>query len=299
MINYILLSVSMFSIVLQNGLFNTVSKKKFKTRFDTFHYNAWLDLICFLLFAVLAIGSKISVYSVVLGLIFGIVTMFSNFFKMTALSKGPMHITILITTASMIIPAMSGAIMFGESFSIGKALAIMLLIFFIYISLKKDKGAQLNKQWILYCALAFVFQGTIGIIQKIHQTSAHKEELLVFLAAAFVFSFIFSLFMAKGGKTKLNFSKREYIFAAICGVCTFLMNYINLKLSGILPTQLFFPLVNGGAIILTSIVSVVIFKEKIDAIKLRVKQEFSSFEQEVLNLFLQGYSYAEIAKKLN
>ncbi|MBO4962201.1 MAG: sigma-70 family RNA polymerase sigma factor [Clostridia bacterium] len=43
----------------------------------------------------------------------------------------------------------------------------------------------------------------------------------------------------------------------------------------------------------------IIFKEKIDAIKLRVKQEFSSFEQEVLNLFLQGYSYAEIAKKLN
>lgn len=260
--NYILLSVSMLSIVLQNGLFNTVSKRKLKDKFDTFHYNLWLYLICFVLFAALSFGTKISLFSVLLGLLFGIVTMLSNFYKMTALSKGPMHITVLITTSSMIIPAMSGAIMFGESFSLGKALAILLLIFFIYVSLKKDKDSRLNKKWIIYCILAFVFQGIIGIVQKIHQTSKHKDELLVFLAAAFLFSCIFSMFIARGAKEKLRFTKTEYIFAIICGICTFTMNYINLKLSGVLSTQLFFPLVNGGAIILTSIVSVVIFKEK-------------------------------------
>lgn len=262
--NYILLSVSMLSVVLQNGLFNTVSKRKLKDRFDIFNYNSWLYLICFVLFAVLAIGTKISVYSVLMGLLFGIVTMLSNFYKLTALSKGPMHITVLVTTSSMIIPAMSGAIMFGESFSVGKALAVLLLIFFIYISLKKDKNSELNKQWVIYCILAFIFQGVIGIIQKIHQTSSHKEELLIFLASAFLFSCIFSRCLAHGGKTGLKFSKTEYIFAVICGICTFTMNYINLKLSGLLPTQLFFPLVNGGAIILTSLVSVVIFKEKIN-----------------------------------
>lgn len=39
------------------------------------------------------------------------------------------------------------------------------------------------------------------------------------------------------------------------------MNYINLKLSGVLPSQLFFPLVNGSTIILSSVMSVVVFKE--------------------------------------
>ena len=130
-LNYILLSISMLSVVLQNGLFNTVSKNKLKNKFDTFRYNSWLYLICFVLFALLSLGSKFSLFSVLLGLIFGIITMLSNFCKITALGKGPMHITILVTTSSMIIPAMSGAIMFGERFSIGKALAILLLIFFI------------------------------------------------------------------------------------------------------------------------------------------------------------------------
>lgn len=262
--NYILLSISMLSVVLQNGLFNTVSKNKLKNKFDTFRYNSWLYLICFVLFALLSLGSKFSLFSVLLGLIFGIITMLSNFCKITALGKGPMHITILVTTSSMIIPAMSGAIMFGERFSIGKALAILLLIFFIYISLKKDKDAEFNRQWIIYCVLAFVFQGIIGIIQKIHQSSSHKDELMIFLAVAFLFSCAFSGVISKRGKTELKFSKTEYTFAAICGVCTFLMNYINLKLSGLIPSQIFFPLVNGGAIILTSIVSVVIFKEKMN-----------------------------------
>ncbi|MBP3703848.1 MAG: EamA family transporter [Lachnospiraceae bacterium] len=112
--------------------------------------------------------------------------------------------------------------------------------------------------------LAFVFQGIIGIIQKIHQSSSHKNELMIFLAVAFLFSCIFSGVISKGGKSEFKFSKTEYTFAVICGVCTFLMNYINLKLSGLIPSQIFFPLVNGGAIILTSIVSVVIFKEKMN-----------------------------------
>ena len=41
----------------------------------------------------------------------------------------------------------------------------------------------------------------------------------------------------------------------------FTMNYLNLKLSGLLPSQLFFPAVNGSSLILTTIVAVVLFKE--------------------------------------
>ncbi len=264
MVNYILLSVSMLSIVLQNGLFNNVSKTKLKNKYDRFNYNSWLYLICFVMFAALCIGKAITLYSVLLGLAFGVATMLSNYSKITALGKGPMHITTLIITSSMIVPALSGVVMFGEKFSIGKALAILLLIFFIYISLKKDKETTFNKSWVIYCALAFIFQGIIGIIQKIHQSSTHKNELFVFLAVSFLFSCIFSKCLSLGGKDKLNFTKKEYAFAFICGICTFTMNYINLKLSGLMPSQIFFPLVNGGSIVLTSLVSVFFFKEKLN-----------------------------------
>ena len=51
--------------------------------------------------------------------------------------------------------------------------------------------------------------------------------------------------------------------AAVCGVCIFGMNFLNLRLSGLLPSQLFFPVVNGSAIVLSSLFSVLLFKERL------------------------------------
>ena len=39
------------------------------------------------------------------------------------------------------------------------------------------------------------------------------------------------------------------------------MNYLNLVLSGMLPSQLMFPLVNGSSIIISTLISVFLFKE--------------------------------------
>ena len=110
--------------------------------------------------------------------------------------------------------------------------------------------------------------GIIGIMQKIHQNSEYKNELFGFLASAFLFSMIFSVFMSKRNKRSIKLEKKHCILAVACGVCTFLMNFLNLRLSGLLPSQLFFPVVNGGAIILSSVVSVAVFREKITGIQL-------------------------------
>ena len=90
----------------------------------------------------------------------------------------------------MIIPTMSG-VFFGESFSALKLLAVFVLIGFIYLSLGKSNGGRINKRWILFCALAFVFQGSIGVLQKVHQSSSHKAELNGFLFVAFTCSLIY------------------------------------------------------------------------------------------------------------
>lgn len=260
--------MSILSIVLQNSLFNSVSKKDLKTHTDTLYYNSYIYIVCVILFGILAIGNSVSAYSIALGLLFGIVTMLSNFYKLSALSKGPMHITILITTSSMILPAISGAVFFSEKFSIGKGIAMIALILFIYLSLKKEHTETINKKWILYCFISFLCQGAIGIIQKIHQTSVHKNELFLFLAVSFLFSFLFARILSRKSKTTYQFRKKQYVFSGICGICTFIMNFLNLQLSGILPTQLFFPLVNGSSIVLTSLISVTMFKEKITKLQL-------------------------------
>jgi len=222
-------------------------------------FNISVYAVCILIFGILTLNGIVSLYTVLLGILFGVVTALSNLYKMLALSKGPMHITLLITTSSMIIPTLSG-IFFGEKFSFLKLLVVFVLIYFIYLSIGKSKDSKINKVWCLYCLLAFILIGSIGIIQKIHQTSSHKSEISAFLFVSFFISLIISGLRVKDKK---NFKVKKNLIplAMICGVCTFTMNFLNLKLSGLLPSQLFFPLVNGSAIVLSSAMSVVLFKE--------------------------------------
>lgn len=173
-----------------------------------------------------------------------------------------MHITLLITTSSMIIPAFSG-VFFGEGFSLPRLFFVFLLLFFIYLSLEKKGGSRINGRWFLFCSLAFLFEGSIGVLQKIHQSSAHRAETGAFLFVAFFCSLVYNRVFAKRSFKELRFTRRHLLMALICGVCAFSINFFNLRLSGMLPSQLFFPVINGSAIVLSSLFSVLLFKERL------------------------------------
>lgn len=259
-----LVFLSILSVVYKNCVTNMLCKINLKTSNDINSFNAVSYIICILIFGVLLISEQISWFTVVVALLFGVVTAVSSMYNMLALSTGPMHITLLIVTSSMIIPTLSG-VFFGEKFSILKLIACLVLIGFIYLSLDKGKDRKVNKKWYLFCVLAFIMQGAIGVIQKIHQNSQYKNETSGFLFVTFLCSIIFVVFKNRGKVQIITFGKRNLIYAVVCGLCVVVMNYINLKLSGILPSQLFFPLINGSCIVLSSLASIIVFKEKLNS----------------------------------
>ena len=257
-----LIILSIFSMVTQNCVFNNICKKELKTTNHIYLFNMLVYSICIVIFGVLLFREGISIYTVVLAVVFGIVTALSSFYRMRSLATGPMHITLLITTSSMIIPTLSG-MFFGERFSLLKLLAMFVLIFFIYLSLESSSNMKVNKKWLFFCLLAFISQGMIGVLQKVHQTSEHKGEVTAFLFVSFIFSLIYSRIMIKGKLKEVKLNKKIVMLAGVSGLCTFCMNFLNLKLSGLLPSQLFFPVVNGSSIVLSSLMAVIIFKEKL------------------------------------
>ena len=257
-----LIITSITTMVLQNCLYNKSCKTILKTAKHINLFNITVYSVCALLFGILLLSEKLSVFTVLLGLLFGVITALSNLFKMLSLSKGPMNITLLITTSSMIIPTMSG-IFFGEAFSLLKLCTVLILIAFIYLSVKEHDDKKINKKWVLFCMLAFLFQGAVGVLQKIHQSSVHKTEVSGFLFIAFICAIVFCFIRNINSNPKIRLDRKMAFIGLICGSCTFGMNYINLILSGMLPSQLFFPLINGSAIVLSSIMSVIIFKERL------------------------------------
>ena len=252
--------ISISSMVLNNCLANKVVKKELTTNNQIGLFNLLGYLVCIVLFGIFAEG--MSWFTAGLGVVFGLATNLNTFYKLKALNEGPMHLTLLITTSSMIIPTLSG-VFFGEAFSWKKLVAMAVLIFFIYLSLGRTDGKKTNGRWFVYCLISFVFCGAVGVLQKIHQASAYKNETNALLFVAFLFSIVFARLAVKGKLKEISLGKKNIIFAGICGLCIYAMNYINLRLSGMLPAQLFFPLVNGSAIVLSSLASVLLFKEKL------------------------------------
>lgn len=256
----VMLLTTLTASVTQSCLFNVASKKELKTDDQIFYYNSFLSAVCFLLFGImLLISQKLSVFTVLLGILFGALTAMRNAYNMQALANGPMNITLLITTSSTLIPTLSG-VFFGEQFSFTKLGIVFILIGFIYISLEQKDNSGINKTWFAYALLTFLSQGAVGVLQKVHQVSVHKEEVSGFLFVAFIFSFIINRIRIKEIK-EVHIPRKTIAYATICGVCTFSVNYLNLKLAGLLPTQIFFPLVNGGSMVLSQIMAVVLFKE--------------------------------------
>ncbi len=265
----ILMGVSVASMVTQNGLQHSFGKSKSKSGADINFYNAFMYAVCVLIFGILAIiSAKISVYTVLMALAFGAITAIQQYYKVVSLGSGPMHVTTLIITASMLIPTLSGPILFPntEKFELFKLIFAAILVIFLYLSAAPSGKCEKKKiewKWIFAVGITFLFQGLVGVMQKIHQSSVHKDELFAFLAISFSFSLILSVIRSRGTEAHTYFKKSTYALAVLSGICTFAMNYINLWLSGIIPTQIFFPAINGSSIILTALVSVFLFKEKI------------------------------------
>ena len=128
----------------------------------------------------------------------------------------------------------------------------------------------------MLCLLAFACSGGIGLMQKIHQKSQYKDELNEFLVIAFASAFVFSaltlivLFAVNKSKEEAENPAESKMYKWLIvgnmilgGVCVAVNNKLNLYLSGVMDSAVFFPIVNGGGVALVTLAAVIIFREKL------------------------------------
>ena len=224
-------------------------------------------LPCGILFFWGGIGS-VSLFTLLLGILFGIVTVAQTIFNLKALEAGPMSYTTVICSFSTLISALSGAVFFGESLGIMHIIGMVLMAGSFLLAVNRQSGQKaVGIRWLVYCIITFACTGGIGIMQKIHQSSVYKEELNAFLVIAFAVSAVASiplLLTAPKGKTPKP-HKTIWLLTGclvLSGVCIALNNKWNLYLSGVMDSAVFFPLVNGGGLVLSALAAVVVFREK-------------------------------------
>lgn len=276
MLNYILLLISL-ALGTGKNLFSKWGEKSFGSLSGLMSVNILTSLLAVLVFAVS--GAHLSAADplfLVLALLYGALTLGSQSFYITAVKGGSVAICSLIYAASFILPTIYSVIRTHESVPLTKAGGILLMMLaVVLVSLKQKSGTDIAAQkggsriWLAF--LAMLCAGSVGIIQKVFGGRYPSEMLNTFLLMAFLSMLVFSLLgklaaalcARKTDAPRLRYDRHFLLPAILLALCVVFANRLNLLLVAALPGIVFFPLINGGTIMLSAVGSGVFFHEKI------------------------------------
>ena len=260
--DWLLLLISVAVTLTYNLIRNTFSKQHAKSGMDFQLFNlvcSIVSMLTVLLTAGITGAAAPSLYTLLFGVVFGVITALNVLFGMQALERGPASYTTLLITASMMIPALSGWVLFDEPFSWIKLAGMGLVLISVLLSVTRDSGERrASLRWLAVCLLAMLFTGLIGVLQKVHQSSSHSGERMYFLVVAFAVSTVYSgaallIGKARSGHCRISLSPR----GAVCWMAL---------VSG-RSSIVFFPTVNGANLLLMLLALVVFFHERLDRLQ--------------------------------
>ena len=214
---------------------------------------------------------EISAFSIVLSVFFGISVAITQIMQSKAMGNGPASLVSLVYSCGFLVPIFYGLFFWNESVSVYQWLGILLLVIALcLIVCKGEKGGRMVA-WLPFAIIAMLGSGANAIFQKTHQHSLFADELQLFLVYSLFFSSLFtgivSLVIRRREESEPDLLKKQQVIKKIIvplclGICVGLLNFLNLSLSGKLPSIILFPVYNVGSMLLSSFISSLIYKDK-------------------------------------
>lgn len=266
----VLLSLTVITGAVMSILRGVYSKRYAMTGRVLWNFNFLQNLACLggvaVIYALSGSSFRFSLFSVGLGAAMAVCNVLSVYASLKAFALGTFSYTTVIVALSAIIPTVSGLFL-GESILPAQYIGIALMVVCIILSPEKsgDTKRAANGKWLLWCAVAFVSTGGVGVIQKLHQRSAHAAEMPALLITGFALASVFALLVLLG-------SKRDEPPAAVggmgwmpllCGAAFAFPHTINLVLAGRLPAVVMFPIVNLCPMLLSMLFAFLFMKERL------------------------------------
>ncbi len=178
------------------------------------------------------------------------------------------EISIMVGT---IIPMLGSAYLFGEVIELNKWAGFITLVTAVILMVSCNNSYLKNKSTVsgyIVLILCGAFNGITDFSQKLFVENGKGIPISVFNFYTYLFScvilFICFLFL-KSDKTKSETNyKYIFIYIPIMAVCLFLNSYFKTEAAKHLDAAVLYPLIQGCALILSTVMSIVFFKEKIN-----------------------------------
>ncbi len=121
-----------------------------------------------------------------------------------ALASGPLAITSMIISFSLMIPCAFGIFVLGESLSVFGIIGLILLFSSLFvINAKKRSDKKANLKWFIFTVTTMISDGCCSIVKKLHQKAFPNSYMVEFMLYTMVIaSLVFTVIMLCKHKPK-------------------------------------------------------------------------------------------------
>ncbi|MFY9242100.1 MAG: DMT family transporter [Polaribacter sp.] len=168
---------------------------------------------------------------------------------------------------SVVIPVFFGVFLYNESVTFLKIFGIIIALIAVYLASVKEKSIVKNNAGLLFPILLFLGSGAIDTCLKYIEVSfVPKEDVSIFSGSLFGIAALFALLilLIKAAKKREPFGTKNIVAGLALGIPNYFSIIFLLKA---LQTEGFesstlFTINNVGIVILSTIVGILLFKEK-------------------------------------
>lgn len=196
------------------------------------------------------------------------------YFKMQSMATGPVALSTLIGSCAFIIATWFGVIYASEKISNSQLIGMILILVSLVLCVNPRKSAEkLSLKWFLYCMVFFFAGGFVGILYRLFGSSDVSEQVNTMMLTAAVVSavlfFISGVFVNRAAKQGIpTIHKDAWSYIILSGIAGCIYIRLNIPLSNIIHSAVFFPVSNGSMMILSTLAGSILFKEKLSKVQL-------------------------------
>ena len=266
--NYLYIILTVCSLTLQSAIRKSYGKQL--NGKGTCVFNGFACLMAALFFWTsggfqFAFHGPVIIWALVFGVFFGTAT----YASLCALQIGPMSLTSLAISYSLMIATLYGILFRHEKISIWTVIGLLLLaVSLVFITVKKDEK-KISLRWVILALIALISNGICTIVQREQQIAFegnYKNEFMM-VALVAVFAVFWGMSMLKERHEMKTCLKKGAGHMVLWGIANGAANLFVMILATRMPASLMYPLISGGSIILTWLTARFFYKDQLSVLQ--------------------------------
>lgn len=202
------------------------------------------------------------------GALFALCLTVCTYAGIAAMQCSAMVMVSLFEMAGLLVPCIAGSFLFGEPMKAAHGVGLAACILSAFLLTKENEETKVSlsaKAWILLL-LCLLSNGGIMLTQKMFAVSVPEGSIAAFHFWGFLFSALLSLLIylptGKKGTNQAKITPKLGVYGTVLSVAMLTISMLSTYVSSLIPAVVLFSAVNGGGLLLCTVVSVFVYREK-------------------------------------